>query len=57
MLPRLTALALENNNQSDENRKRQMALQLFEAYSALSCCCIRLIFAQNEFTLPGIDIS
>ncbi|KAH3840078.1 hypothetical protein DPMN_113520 [Dreissena polymorpha] len=40
MLPRLTALALENNNQTSELKKREMALQLFEAYSVLSCCCI-----------------
>ncbi|XP_052281373.1 RAB11-binding protein RELCH homolog [Dreissena polymorpha] len=40
MLPRLTALALENNNQTSELKKREMALQLFEAYSVLSCCFI-----------------
>jgi hypothetical protein len=40
MLPRLTAMALENNNQTNDVKKKEMALQLFEAYSALSCCCI-----------------
>ncbi|XP_052816582.1 RAB11-binding protein RELCH homolog isoform X2 [Mya arenaria] len=53
MLPRLTALALENNNQTDEGKKRQMALQLFEAYSALSCCFINYQLVQ-EALLPGL---
>ena len=40
ILPRLTTLAIENNNQMNEVKKKEIALQLFEAYSALSCCCI-----------------
>ncbi|XP_052230319.1 RAB11-binding protein RELCH homolog isoform X2 [Dreissena polymorpha] len=53
MLPRLTALALENNNQTNEVKKREMALQLFEAYSALSCCFINYQLVQ-ESLLPGL---
>ncbi|XP_060602850.1 RAB11-binding protein RELCH homolog isoform X2 [Ruditapes philippinarum] len=53
MLPRLTAMALENNNQTNDVKKKEMALQLFEAYSALSCCFINYQLVQ-EAMLPGL---
>ena len=40
ILPRLAFVALNNNHQQDEKKRTEVALQLFEAYSALSCCCI-----------------
>ena len=40
VLPRLAAIAHANNNTSNETRKEDVATALFEAYSALSCCCI-----------------
>lgn len=42
MLPHLAKLALANNSQSTEAKRIDVAMQLFEAYSALSCCCILL---------------
>lgn len=53
VLPRLTLLALENNMEQHETRKKEMALQLFEAYSALSCCFINYQLVQ-EAMLPGL---
>ncbi|KAL4235187.1 hypothetical protein ACF0H5_006825 [Mactra antiquata] len=53
MLPRLTVLALENNSQTNETKKKELALQLFEAYSALSCCFINYQLVQ-EAMLPGL---
>lgn len=40
VLPHLHKLALANNSQALENKRIDIATQLFEAYSALSCCCI-----------------
>lgn len=40
VLPHLHKLALANNSQSVESKRIDIATQLFEAYSALSCCCI-----------------
>ena len=40
MLPRLAGMSAANSQVTNDDVKRQMALQLFEAYSALSCCCI-----------------
>ena len=40
VLPRLAVFAASNNHVTMEAHKREVALQLFEAYSALSCCCI-----------------
>lgn len=40
VLPHLHKLALANNSQAVENKRVDIATQLFEAYSALSCCCI-----------------
>ena len=40
VLPRLAVFAASNNHVTIEAHKREVALQLFEAYSALSCCCI-----------------
>ncbi|KTG40454.1 hypothetical protein cypCar_00007683 [Cyprinus carpio] len=40
VLPHLHKLALCNNQQTVENKRLDIATQLFEAYSALSCCCI-----------------
>ncbi|XP_070574126.1 RAB11-binding protein RELCH homolog isoform X2 [Ptychodera flava] len=53
VLPRLTAIAHANNNTTNDTKKSDIALQLFEAYSALSCCFISddLI---RECLLPGL---
>uniref|UniRef100_A0A8C8GF74 LisH domain-containing protein n=1 Tax=Oncorhynchus tshawytscha TaxID=74940 RepID=A0A8C8GF74_ONCTS len=40
VLPHLHKLALGNNVQATESKRIDIATQLFEAYSALSCCCI-----------------
>lgn len=40
VLPHLHKLALVNNMQTVEAKRLDVASQLFEAYSALSCCCI-----------------
>ena len=42
VLPHLHKLALANNSQAVESKRIDIATQLFEAYSALSCCCILL---------------
>lgn len=33
-------MALANNYVTDDKRKREIALELFEAYSSMSCCGI-----------------
>jgi len=40
ILPRLTALAAQNQQTMNERRKTDVALQLFETFGALSCCFI-----------------
>lgn len=40
VLPHLHKLAQANNSQAVESKRIDIATQLFEAYSALSCCCI-----------------
>ena len=40
MLPRFAAIAYTNNNTTHEKRRSTIAMALFSAYSALSCCCI-----------------
>lgn len=58
VLPHLAKLALANNSQSAEAKRIDVATQLFEAYSALSCCCILLAAAtQTELcrSNPGFD--
>ncbi|XP_022335472.2 RAB11-binding protein RELCH homolog isoform X2 [Crassostrea virginica] len=53
ILPRLAFVALNNNHQQDEKKRTEVALQLFEAYSALSCCFINDQLVQ-EAMLPGL---
>lgn len=53
ILPRLTALAVQNQLTANEARKADVALQLFEAYSAISCCFISDQLVQ-EVMLPGL---
>uniref|UniRef100_I3KAS2 RAB11 binding and LisH domain, coiled-coil and HEAT repeat containing n=1 Tax=Oreochromis niloticus TaxID=8128 RepID=I3KAS2_ORENI len=53
VLPHLHKLALANNSQSVENKRIDIATQLFEAYSALSCCFISEEVMVNHF-LPGL---
>ena len=43
ILPRLAAMASANNHVVNDTKRTDIALQLFEAYSALSCCCILLL--------------
>ncbi|XP_060073461.1 RAB11-binding protein RELCH homolog [Ylistrum balloti] len=53
ILPRLAAMASANNNLTTEGRKRDIALLLFEAYSAMSCCFINDQLVQ-EAMVPGL---
>ncbi|XP_061777958.1 RAB11-binding protein RELCH homolog isoform X4 [Nerophis ophidion] len=53
VLPNLHKLALANNSQVVENKRIDIATQLFEAYSALSCCFISEEVMINHF-LPGL---
>ncbi|KAL5022361.1 hypothetical protein ScPMuIL_001516 [Solemya velum] len=53
VLPRLAALALANNNITNETKKSDVAKQLFEAYSAMSCCFMNDQLIQ-EAMLPGL---
>ncbi|CAG5895822.1 unnamed protein product [Menidia menidia] len=53
VLPHLHKLALANNNQTVESKRIDIATQLFEAYSALSCCFISEEVMVNHF-LPGL---
>ncbi|XP_075907281.1 RAB11-binding protein RELCH homolog isoform X5 [Nelusetta ayraudi] len=53
VLPHLAKLALANNSQSAEAKRIDVAMQLFEAYSALSCCFISEEVMVNHF-LPGL---
>ncbi|KAM9200226.1 RAB11-binding protein RELCH-like [Mergus octosetaceus] len=39
VIPHLHKLALVNNQQSVDSKRLDIATHLFEAYSALSCCC------------------
>ncbi|XP_068437321.1 RAB11-binding protein RELCH homolog isoform X7 [Clinocottus analis] len=53
VLPHLHKLALANNSQTAESKRIDIATQLFEAYSALSCCFISEEVMVNHF-LPGL---
>ncbi|XP_031692204.1 RAB11-binding protein RELCH homolog isoform X4 [Oncorhynchus kisutch] len=53
VLPHLHKLALDNNAQNTERKRMDIATQLFEAYSALSCCFISEELMVNHF-LPGL---
>ncbi|KAM3860227.1 RAB11-binding protein RELCH homolog isoform 2-T2 [Diretmus argenteus] len=53
VLPHLHKLALANNSQAVESKRIDIATQLFEAYSALSCCFISEELMVNHF-LPGL---
>eukprot|EP00106_Octopus_bimaculoides_P005735 XP_014773177.1 PREDICTED: lisH domain and HEAT repeat-containing protein KIAA1468 homolog [Octopus bimaculoides] len=46
-------MALANNSITNEIKKTDVALQLFEAYSAMSCCFINDQLVQ-EAMLPGL---
>ncbi|XP_032813665.2 RAB11-binding protein RELCH homolog isoform X3 [Petromyzon marinus] len=53
VIPHLHKLAAANNHQHNEGKRMGMALQLFEAYSALSCCFISDELMTTHF-LPGL---
>ncbi|KAJ8376563.1 hypothetical protein SKAU_G00071430 [Synaphobranchus kaupii] len=53
VLPHLHKLALGNNMQMVDTKRLDIATQLFEAYSALSCCFISEELMVNHF-LPGL---
>ncbi|XP_026148153.1 RAB11-binding protein RELCH homolog isoform X3 [Mastacembelus armatus] len=53
VLPHLHKLALANNSQAAESKRIDIATQLFEAYSALSCCCILLKVMHNALCELG----
>ncbi|KAJ8406908.1 hypothetical protein AAFF_G00291840 [Aldrovandia affinis] len=53
VLPHLHKLALGNNSQSAESKRLDIATQLFDAYSALSCCFISEEWLVIHF-LPGL---
>ena len=43
LLPRLVVMATINNQSQDDTRRREIALELMEAYVSLTCCCIFFI--------------
>ncbi|XP_042901909.1 RAB11-binding protein RELCH homolog [Parasteatoda tepidariorum] len=53
VLPRLAALAAENNSTSNETKKMDIALALLEAYTAMSCCFMSEQLIAEAF-LPGL---
>ncbi|XP_076470808.1 RAB11-binding protein RELCH homolog isoform X2 [Babylonia areolata] len=53
ILPRLAAMASANNQMSNETKKADIARQLFDAYSAMSCCFLSEQLIQ-EAMLPGL---
>ncbi|XP_069766976.1 RAB11-binding protein RELCH homolog isoform X4 [Narcine bancroftii] len=53
VLPNLHKLAISNNQQAIDTKRLDVAIQLFEAYSALSCCFISEELMVNHF-LPGL---
>ncbi|XP_078720087.1 RAB11-binding protein RELCH homolog isoform X1 [Lampetra fluviatilis] len=53
VIPHLHKLAAANNHQHNEGKRMGMALRLFEAYSALSCCFISDELMTTHF-LPGL---
>ena len=53
ILPRLTAMTVQNQLTTNDTRKADVALQLFEAFSAISCCFISNQLIQ-EVMLPGL---
>uniref|UniRef100_A0A8C4R428 Uncharacterized protein n=1 Tax=Eptatretus burgeri TaxID=7764 RepID=A0A8C4R428_EPTBU len=53
VIPNLHRLSTRNNQQPVETRRADVALHLFEAYSAMSCCFISDELMVNHF-LPGL---
>lgn len=53
ILPRLAAIASANNQVSNETKKADISKQLFDAYSAMSCCFLNEQLIQ-EAMLPGL---
>ncbi|KAL1775151.1 lisH domain and HEAT repeat-containing protein KIAA1468-like isoform X1 [Sigmodon hispidus] len=53
VIPHLHKLALVNNLQIVDSKRLDIAIHLFEAYSALSCCFISEDLMVNHF-LPGL---
>ncbi|XP_078055986.1 RAB11-binding protein RELCH homolog isoform X1 [Mustelus asterias] len=53
VLPNLHKLAISNNQQAVDTKRLDIAIQLFEAYSALSCCFISEELMVCHF-LPGL---
>lgn len=53
LLPRLVVMATINNQLHDEYRRREIALELMEAYVSLTCCFIS-IDVLNDYIIPGL---
>ncbi|XP_078724613.1 RAB11-binding protein RELCH homolog isoform X1 [Lampetra fluviatilis] len=53
MLPSLHVLSMGNNQQATDGKRMEVAVQLFEAYSALACCFIGEDVMVQHF-LPGL---
>ncbi|XP_078365264.1 RAB11-binding protein RELCH homolog isoform X2 [Oculina patagonica] len=53
LLPRLVVMATINNQSQDEDRRREIALELMEAYVSLTCCFIS-IEVLNDYIIPGL---
>lgn len=53
VLPKLMALAAQNNNSSNLTKKTDIAMALLEAYTALSCCFMSDVVIA-ESVLPGL---
>ncbi|KAH9515547.1 hypothetical protein Btru_011368 [Bulinus truncatus] len=57
ILPRLAAMASANNHVTNETKRTDIAKQLFEAYSAISCCYAPPVLSEQlvaEAMLPGL---
>ncbi|EDO33913.1 predicted protein, partial [Nematostella vectensis] len=53
LLPRLAVMASINNYSQDEDLRREIVLELFEAYVSI-CCCFISAEVLNAHVLPGI---
>lgn len=53
LLPRLVVMATINNQSQDDTRRREIALELMEAYVSLTCCFIS-IDVLNDYIIPGL---
>ncbi|XP_068684810.1 RAB11-binding protein RELCH homolog [Montipora foliosa] len=53
LLPRLVVMATINNQLQNDNRRKEIALELMEAYVSLTCCFIS-VDVINDYIIPGL---